>query len=105
MVNDFYRKIKILKDNEFFDIIIDDGSHKLSDILSSLGNFYKNLKPGGFYIIEEFKYPNFFPHLNDCNESKIDELLNCLNILARLQVIHPITTWCHCVLWAAWECR
>ena len=78
MVNDFYRKIKILKDNEFFDIIIDDGSHKLSDILSSLGNFYKNLRPGGFYIIEEFKYPNFFPHLNDCNESKIDELLNFL---------------------------
>ena len=41
MINNFYKKIKITSENEFFDIIIDDGSHKLSDILISLGNFLK----------------------------------------------------------------
>ena len=78
MINKFYKKIKINNDTEYFDIIIDDGSHKLSDIIISLNSFFKNLKPGGVYVLEEFKYPNYFSHLNDCSENKIDELLNCL---------------------------
>jgi len=75
MINNFYKKINIKKEEKFFDIIIDDGSHKLSDILISLNIFFKNLRPEGFYIVEEFKYPNFFEHLNDCSEIKVDGLL------------------------------
>ena len=78
MTDKFHKKIKISKETEYFDIIIDDGSHKLSDIIIALKKFFKNLKPGGFYIVEEFKYPNYYPHLNDCNENKIDKILHCL---------------------------
>lgn len=42
---------KLIK--ERFDIIIDDGSHKSHDIITSL-NFLKDyLKPGGYYFIED----------------------------------------------------
>ena len=78
MISKFYKKIKISHETEYFDIIIDDGSHKLSEIIISLNTFFKNLKPGGFYVLEEFKYPNFYPHLDDCPENKIDEILSCL---------------------------
>ena len=75
MISKFYNKIGISSKEKFFDIIIDDGSHKLSDILFSINNFYKNLKKGGFYIIEDFKFPNYFKHLNDVDELKIDKLI------------------------------
>ena len=78
MVENFYKKINISFNTPFFDVIIDDGSHKLSDTLISINTFYRNLKPSGFYIIEDFKFPNYYKHLNDCSEIKIDELLNFL---------------------------
>ena len=78
MINKFYQKIKISQEIEHFDIIIDDGSHKLSDIIISLNTFFRNLTPGGFYVLEDFKFPNYYPHLYDCSENKIDEILNCL---------------------------
>ncbi len=71
----FYKKINLAKEESFFDIIIDDGSHKLSDILFTLNNFFQNLNKGGFYIIEDFKFPNYFKHLNDTDEIMIDELI------------------------------
>ena len=67
---DFYNKIK------FFDIIIDDGSHILSDQLNSLNFFYKLVKKDGFYIIEDYKHPDYFDHLNDVDELKIGEIIN-----------------------------
>jgi len=76
MVDNFFKKINIERNFEFFDIIIDDGSHKLSDILNSINFFYKNLKPNGFYVLEDYKFPNYYKHLNDCSEIKIDELLS-----------------------------
>jgi predicted O-methyltransferase YrrM len=79
MIKKFFNKINISNNEKYFDIIIDDGSHKLSDILISLNFFFKNLRPGGIYVIEEFKYPNIFPHLNDCKEKKIDEILSYIN--------------------------
>ena len=78
MINKFYQKIKISQETEHFDIIIDDGSHKLSDIIISLNIFFRNLKSGGFYVLEDFKFPNYYPHLYDCSEKKIDEILSCL---------------------------
>ena len=71
----FFNKINISKDDEFFDIIIDDGSHKLSDILFSFNFLFRNLKSSGHYIIEDYKYPNYFEHLNNCSDIKIDKLL------------------------------
>ena len=36
------------------------------------------MRPGGIYILEDYKYPNYYPHLNDCAEKKVDEILTCL---------------------------
>jgi len=76
MVKKFYKKINILPETKFFDIIIDDGSHKLSDLIISMNTFYKNLKPGGFFVIEDFKHPNYYNHLYDCNELNMLEIIN-----------------------------
>ena len=68
---------KIFKKNNFkkFDIVIDDGSHNLSDILYSLDLFFKFVKSNGIYIIEDYKYPNYYEYNKDTNEILIDELL------------------------------
>jgi SAM-dependent methyltransferase len=76
MVKKFYKKINILSETKFFDIIIDDGSHKLSDLIISLNTFYKNLKPGGLFVIEDFKHPNYYKHLHDCSELDMFEIIN-----------------------------
>ena len=60
-------------------MIIDDGSHKLSDILFSLNFFFKVLKHGGLFVIEDFKHPNYFDHYKDIEDIFIDELINKLN--------------------------
>ena len=44
------------KDTEYFEIIIDDGSHNYKDILSNFCNFFKSIKSGGYYIIEDFNH-------------------------------------------------
>jgi hypothetical protein len=74
-VNDFFKKIKISFDQEYFDIIIDDGSHKQDDVLQTLSIFFKSLKPNGFYIIEDYKHMNYLKHLSTPNEPKIDKLI------------------------------
>ncbi len=75
-VNNFLRKTIRSKNEKFFDIIIDDGSHKLNDILTSLNILFKYVKNNGYYIIEDYKFPNFFDHLNDKDESTIDILID-----------------------------
>ena len=68
-----------------FDIIIDDGSHKCKDIITSFNYLYPFLNNGGFYVIEDLQtsyFPryggsrmnlnkkttsmNFFKKLSDC---------------------------------------
>ena len=63
---------------EKFDIIIDDGSHNLSDILIALKFFFKYLKNKGLYVIENFKHPNYYPYNKNINHILIDELLKNL---------------------------
>ena len=74
MVTKFLKKINLKETFKYFDIIIDDGSHKQSDQLNALNHFYKYLVEGGFYVIEDYKFPDYFKHLNDVNDIKIDEL-------------------------------
>ena len=63
---------------ESFDIIIDDGSHNLSDILNGINVFFKFLKDQGLYIIEDFKHPNYYKYNNNIDHIFIDELLKNL---------------------------
>ena len=76
MVSKFFKKINDKDTLKYFDVIIDDGSHKQSDQLSTLNHFYEYLVDGGFYVIEDYKFPNYFKHLNDVNDIKIDELVD-----------------------------
>ncbi len=46
------------------DVIIDDASHNLRDILITFSRLFKNLKSGGIYIIEDMNQFNTFKELN-----------------------------------------
>jgi predicted O-methyltransferase YrrM len=72
----FIRKANISSKDKYFDIIIDDGSHHLGDILNGIKFYFKYIKPNGFYVVEDFRLPNFFKHLNVVNEPKIDKLIH-----------------------------
>jgi ubiquinone/menaquinone biosynthesis C-methylase UbiE len=50
-------KVKKELKNKKFDIIIDDGSHKLYDMMYVVDNFLVNLKPNGFLLIEDCFQP------------------------------------------------
>ncbi len=61
-----------------FKIIIDDASHILSHMIFSLNYFFKYLEKGGYFVIEDFNAPKYFPSLDDShgNEVFIDDILN-----------------------------
>jgi len=64
----------------FFDLVIDDASHLKSCILENLQNFIPSLKNQGFYIIEDYKYPEFYKAKNDIfDEINISDLLDSIN--------------------------
>ena len=44
---------KILQQALMFDIILDDGSHKTSDILRSFARYFPHLTDGGIYVVED----------------------------------------------------
>ena len=50
--------------NQTFDIIIDDGSHNIKDQMNALNVFFKKLKSGGLYVIEDTTQYLADPHLN-----------------------------------------
>ena len=79
MMLKFLSKINFFDSIKYFDFIIDDGSHIQSDQLIALNFFYKYVSNNGFYIIEDYKFPNYFKHLNDVNDIKINELIKKIN--------------------------
>ena len=58
-----------------FDIILDDGSHNLKDIIYSLNYFFKYLKNNGIFVIEDFKHPNYYEYNRNVNHIFVDEFL------------------------------
>tara|TARA_B100000965_G_C19515250_1_gene723889 strand:+ start:524 stop:1267 length:744 start_codon:yes stop_codon:yes gene_type:complete len=70
------KKISLESNSNFFDIIIDDGSHYLSDILIGLKFLFKRVKQGGFYIIEDYKHPNYYEYNKNINHMLVDEVLS-----------------------------
>lgn len=51
-----------------FQIIIDDASHNLRDILITLPILFKKLNSGGFYVIEDINQFDVFKNLNPTRE-------------------------------------
>ena len=72
------KKINLESNLDFFDIIIDDGSHYLSDILFSLKTLFRYVKKGGIYIIEDFKHPNYYDQNRNIEHILVDQVLNNL---------------------------
>ena len=62
-----------------FDVIVDDGSHNLSDLILSLKNLFEYVKSGGFYIIEDFKFPNYYEYNRNIDHIFMDEIFHNLN--------------------------
>jgi hypothetical protein len=61
-------KLKIFfeKNNcKSFDLIIDDGSHILSDIKNNFLFFFEYLNSKGYYVIEDFNNPKYYEYLDD----------------------------------------
>ena len=77
-LNKILEKIHLESNSNSFDIIIDDGSHYLSDILFSLKNLFKYIKQGGVYIIEDFKFPNYYNYNRNIDHILVDQTLKHL---------------------------
>ncbi len=74
MLNKFFNKINFFKEIKYFDIIIDDGSHILSDQLKGLDFFFKYVIKNGYYVIEDYRFSEYFDHLKDIEDSHISEI-------------------------------
>lgn len=74
-VKKILKKIFTLNNIDTFDIIIEDGSHNLSDILHSLKLFFKYLKKSGIFIIEDFKHPNYYTYNKNIDHILVDDFL------------------------------
>ena len=77
-VKKILKNIALETNSNFFDIIIDDGSHYLSDILFSLKNLFRYVKKGGVYIIEDFKHPNYYEYNRNIKHILVDQVLENL---------------------------
>ena len=67
-----FEYLLIRKKSEILDVIIDDASHIYSDILNNFKNFFRKVKQGGFYVIEDFNHYKYYPHLNDSSNNSLD---------------------------------
>ena len=79
MLLNFLKKIDFFDKINYFDVIIDDGSHMLSDQLFSLNFFYRYVKKKGFYIIEDYCFPEYFERNNDVEDYKVSEIISFIN--------------------------
>ena len=77
-VENVIKEIKRKGNFENFDLIIDDGSHYLSDILFTLKFLFKHLSSKGHYVIEDFMHPNYYEYNKDIDHIFIDRVLKNL---------------------------
>ena len=78
MIEKFLNKINFFEDIKKFDIIIDDGSHILSDQLKAIDYFFKYLNKGGYYVIEDYRFSEYLSHLKDTSDPNFKEIFEIL---------------------------
>ena len=78
MIKKFLNKISFFENIKNFDIIIDDGSHILSDQLKAIDYFFKYLNKDGYYVIEDYRFSEFIPHLKDTDDPCVREIFEIL---------------------------
>jgi len=67
-----------------YDLIIDDGSHRSGDIVRSYSRYFRHLKPGGHYIVEdlhcsywsEFEGGLFYPYSSMSFFKRLSDVLS-----------------------------
>jgi len=69
------------KNSELFDIIVDDGSHKMSSMKISFDTLFPYVKSGGYYVIEDLTvcYPE--PRYKDYKDAGNFTMINYLKEL------------------------
>lgn len=68
---------KILNNEIFYDLIIEDAGHYLKDQIISLFMCFKKLNSGGVFVIEELDFPDTRKDMNTDNEKPtLKEILN-----------------------------
>jgi hypothetical protein len=67
-----------LFDNDFFDVVIDDGDHYPDAQLQTFNALFPKLKVGGLYFIEDIKGPLYGTH-KPSNFKLICEFMDCFN--------------------------
>jgi predicted O-methyltransferase YrrM len=78
MIEKFLNKIGFFENIKNFDIIIDDGSHILSDQLKAIDYFFKYLNKDGYYVIEDYRFSEYIPHLKDTDDPCVREIFEIL---------------------------
>jgi predicted O-methyltransferase YrrM len=78
LIEKFFNKIDFCKRVKHFDIIIDDGSHILSDQLKAIDYFFKYLNKDGYYVIEDYRFSEYIPHLKDTDDPCVREFFEIL---------------------------
>ena len=78
LIEKFLNKIGFYENIKHFDIIIDDGSHILSDQLKAIDYFFKYLSIGGYYVVEDYRFCEHLPHLNDTDDPPIRKIFEIL---------------------------
>lgn len=74
--NDSNKLHEIGSEHGWFDIIIDDGSHHAKETLNCFNNLWKFVRPGGWYLIEDWSQQD-------------DNIESILNIMSRLRQPDP----------------
>jgi hypothetical protein len=83
-INNTDNILKIIGDIKF-DVIIDDGSHKLNDQIHALNTLYPLLNDGGLFVVEDIEnidmsknnFQNYNPEIYDnrINQNRWDDVL------------------------------
>ena len=45
--------LEMMKSDGPFDMVLDDGSHMMSDVIFSFKHLFESIKPGGVYVVED----------------------------------------------------
>jgi FMN phosphatase YigB (HAD superfamily) len=69
----------IAQHSPYFDIVIDDGSHRSGDIVRNFANYFPRLADGGFYIMEDL-HASYF----DIYEGGLEAPYSSINFVKRL---------------------
>jgi len=71
-----------------FDIILDDGGHKMEQQQISLGHLFKYVKPGGYYIIEDVhtSIPQYYSGYG-VDEDETNSTLEMINLFIKSALI------------------